>query len=473
MKYALVIILLLIQLPAFALTPQGAARVRQLENKAIPNLKMPLFQYWDLPNGWHVIFVEDHSLPLISAKVIIRSSDLFAPVGKEGVAGLMMRALQTGGTIATPPKQLDEELDSMAARISGTISDETASLSLGTLSKDIAKSAFQDFFEILLTPRFDEDRFNGAKKQRLDELRRQNDNPSNVSLREFTVWLNAKSPWGRIPTTKSISNVDVNDVKSYYQNHLQHGEKWLVVVGDITREKLNAITQKVLPLDQPPFKIEALPELMRDNSPGVRVVSKKATQSAIVIGHSGTTRDNPDKFALLVLNGVLGGSPFTNRLINSIRTERGLAYSVWSNMTFGPPGAPGLFMAAAMTRAEKTGEVVGLMKDIIETTRDGDGITEESIAIAKRNIMSSTLFQFAQPIDAATQQAIFAIYGYPRDYIQEFRRSIMKVGVDDVKRVAKLYLHPDQLRILVVGDPKTVSPQLKQFGKVEVVRPSQ
>ncbi|PIR21042.1 MAG: hypothetical protein COV45_02615 [Deltaproteobacteria bacterium CG11_big_fil_rev_8_21_14_0_20_47_16] len=472
MKRVLITILLLSHaVTALALTPKGAAHIHQLENRHIPDLKMPALQYWDLPNGWHVIFIEDHSLPLISAKVVVRSSDLFVPKGKEGVAGLLMSTMRTGGTVATPPQQLDEDLDMMALRLSDGISEEAASISLGTLSR-YADPAFRHFFEILLTPRFDNSRFDGAKKRRLDGIRRQNENPGAIAQREFSIWLNGDTPWGRIPTSKSISHIGVSDLKSYYQDHVQHGEKWLVVTGDLTRAKLNDLAQKALSMDQPPYKIETLPALARDNTPGVRVVNKKVTQTAIIMGHSGTSRDNPDKFALLILNGVLGGNPFTNRLVQSIRVERGLAYSAWSTISFGPKQAPGLVMAVAMTRAEKTGEVVGLMKDIIASTRDGAGITEEAITIAKRNIMSATLFQFAQPLDAATQQATFAIFGYPRNYIQEFRQNIMKVTVADVKRVAKTYLHPDQLRILVVGDPKTVSPQLKPFGKVQVVQPS-
>lgn len=122
---------------------------------------------------------------------------------------------------------------------------------------------------------------------------------------------------------------------------------------------------------------------------------------------------------------------------------------------------------------DKTGEVVGLMKQIIEQVRTGDGITEEALSTSKRSIMSGILFEVASPFNAAMQQARFELYGYSPNYAQEFRRNIMKVTVADVKRVAQQYLHPDQLRILAVGTAKVLKPQLEKFGSVEVIQPLQ
>jgi predicted Zn-dependent peptidase len=455
-----------------ALTPSGTAQVRQLQSRTIPELRAPTAQTWDLSNGWHVILIEDHSLPLITARVMVRTSSLFAPRDKVGVAGLLMRSLRSGGTLATPPEAMDELLDEWAIRLGDQMGEESATVTMQTLSRH-AETAFRHFFEIILTPRFDLRRFEISKKRRLDEIRRQNDIPHAVAEREFLHWLNGDTPWGRIPTRKTLSAVTVEDVRRYYDTHLQHGEKWLVVTGDIRRNQLEQWVTPALPLDPPPHPREALPTLTRETTPGVRIVAKPATQTAIIVGHNGTNRYNPDKYALLVMNGVLGGSPFSNLLVSKIRTERGLAYSVSSNYGFGPKEGPGLFIAAAMTRAEKTGEVVGLIKEIITQIREGTGVTHESVETAKRGIMAATLFEYAEPASIASQQAQFALYGYPANYIQEFRRRIMAVTPADVVRVAHQYLHPDQLRILVVGDPKALKMQLAPFGAIDVVTPSQ
>jgi zinc protease len=459
-------------LPTQALTPAGKARVAALESRSIPALTMPPMQTWMLANGWHVILLEDHDLPLVSAQVMIRASTAFVEKDKVGTAGLLTRILRSGGTQATPPDQLDEELDRMAVRISDSMSGESASVTLNTLSEYV-DPAFRHFFNVIFTPRFDQNRFDGVKRRRLDEIRRQNDSPSEIAQREFITWLEGDSPWGWVPTRKSVANVGIQDVREYYQKHFIHGEKWVVVVGDITRPKLEAILKPAAALDQGPAVMEKLPQLTLPKTPGVRIVNKKATQTTIVMGHAGTDRHNPDKYALLVMNDILGGAPFTNRLMKAIRTERGLAYSVNSNFGFGPKEAPGLFTAFAMTKADKTGEVVGLMKKIIEQVRAGEGITEEALSISKRSIMSGLLFEMASPFNAASQQARFEMYGYPPNYAQEFRRNVMKVTVADVKRVAQQYLHPDQLRILAVGTPKVLTPQLEKFGPVEVIQPLQ
>ncbi len=468
----LILILILIQTPVLALTPAGAVRIATLENRTPPEFKLPPMQRWDLPNGWHVLLMEDHALPLVTAQVMIRTSSTFVPHGKVGVAGLLTRTLRSGGTLAIPPEQLDEDLDRMAIRITENWTGESASVSLYTLSR-YTNPAFRHFFEIIFTPRFDVDRFDGVKRRRLDEIRRQNDTPGAMAQREFITWLEGETPWGWTPSRKTVAAVTIDDIRDFYRDHFVHGEKWLVVVGDITRPQLESVVQKALPLDQKPFKIEVLPQLKITAAPGVRIVDKKATQATIVMGHIGAERNTPDKYALLVMNDILGGAPFTNWLMRTIRTEKGLAYSVTSNFGFGPREAPGLFVASAMTKTDKAGEVVGLMKEIIIRMQNGGGITEGELAASKRAIMNTTLFDFAEPFTAATQMARFDLYGYPPNYLQEFRRNVMKVALADVRRVARQYLHPDQLRILVVGDPKILKPQLAPFGKIKVIQPSQ
>lgn len=460
------------QSPVFALTSVGERHIQTIESRVLPEPKIPLMQRWDLPNGWHAILLEDHSLPLVSAQLMIRTSSTFARQDKVGVAGLLTRVLRSGGTLATPPDQLDEELARMAIRIAESWTGESAASTLYTLNR-YTEPAFRHFFETIFTPRFDADRFDGAKRRRLDEIRRQNDTPGAIAQREFTAWLEGDSPWGWMPSRKTVNAVTINDVRDFYQNHFVHGEKWLIAVGDITRPQLESVVQKALPLDQKPFKVEALPQLKISAEPGVRIVSKKSTQAAIVVGHIGSDRTNPDKYALLVMNDILGGAPFTNWLMQTIRSEKGLAYSVNSNFGFGPKEAPGLFSASAMTKSDKAGEVVGLMKQLITRMQKGEGITQREIDSSKRTIMNSTLFEFAEPFNAATTMARFDLYGYPVNYLQEFRRNIMKVTLADVKRVAAQYLHPDQLRILVVGDPKILKTQLSPYGKIEVVPPAQ
>lgn len=471
-RFLLLLAVCLVQSPLSALTPAGARQIQAIENHALPEPNLPPMRRWDLPNGWHAILLEDHSLPLVSAQVMIRTSSTLVPRDKVGVAGLLTRILRSGGTLATPPPQLDEDLDRMGIRVSESWSGESASVSLYTLSR-YTDPAFRHFFEMLFTPRFDANRFDGVKRRRLDEIRRQNDKPNAVAQREFVTWLEGETPWGWSPSRKTVSAIDIKDVRAFYQDHFVHGEKWLVVVGDITKPQLESVVQNALTLDQQPFKTEVLPQLKITAEPGVRIVSKKTTQAVIVVGHIGADRNNPDKFALLVMNDILGGAPFTNWLMQTIRSEKGLAYSVSSNFGFGPKEAPGLFVASAMTKVDKAGEVVGLMKQLITRMQKGEGITEQEISGSKRAIMNATLFDFGEPFGAASTMARFDLYGYPQNYLQEFRRNIMKVTLADVKRVAAQYLHPDQLRILVVGEPKTLKPQLAPFGPIEVISPAQ
>ena len=114
--------LLLLSLSANALTPAGKARVQSLEAKTLPELKLPPLQRFDAPNGWHVILIEDHSLPLVEAKMIFRASTVFVPHDKVGTAGILTRLIRGGGTTATAPDKLDQELDRMAINMHDAMS---------------------------------------------------------------------------------------------------------------------------------------------------------------------------------------------------------------------------------------------------------------------------------------------------------------------------------------------------------------
>ena len=143
--------------PAQALTPAGKARIAALESRNIPALTMPPMQTWRLANGWRVILLEDHTLPLVTAQVMIRASTVFVDRNKVGTAGLLTQILRSGGTLATPPDQLDQELDGMAVRVSDSMTGEAAGVTLYTLS-EYTDAAFRHFFNIIFTPRFDQNR---------------------------------------------------------------------------------------------------------------------------------------------------------------------------------------------------------------------------------------------------------------------------------------------------------------------------
>lgn len=473
MKRLVLLAMIFVSTTAWALTPQGQVVVQRLESKPLPGLKMGIIQQWQTANGWHILLLEDHTLPYLSAQMLVRSGTVFSSPAHKGVAGAMVQLLRYGGTTAATPAQLDDQLDAAAVDLDTHMGDESAKITVATLTKT-RDEAFRYFFDVIFKPRFDPSRFTVIQQRMLDEIRRQNEIPAQIAPREFRSWLyTPNNPWGTTPTQQSVSHLTLADIHSFYKNHFRHGEKWLAVAGDITRPELQVILNKAADLDQMPAAAEVVPAIGPLPPLAVRIVQKKTTQTAIQMGHLGTDRFNPDRFALLLMADILGGSSFTNRLMKTIRTERGLAYETWASYGFGPKQAPGLFTAFAKTQAANTAEVIKLMQEQIRKMHQGEDLTEAELHTSKQAILSGILFEFGEPFSAVTQTARIDFVGYPRNYMQQFRSNIMKVTLADIKRVAKQYLHPDQLYVLVVGDAKTLMPTLAPLGRVEVVNPNQ
>jgi hypothetical protein len=197
---------------------------------------------------------------------------------------------------------------------------------------------------------------------------------------------------------------------------------------------------------------------------GVYYIEKTdVTQANIRVGHLGITYDNPDFFAVQVMNEVLGGG-FAARLFSRIRSEQGLAYSVGGGVraSFAYPGVAGFGMS---TKSETTAQAVdSLMKEIAGMI--SEPATDAEIQRAKDSILNSFIFNYASKGQVLAQQMLYAYYGLPADFLETYRANIEKVAGEDVARVAEKYLHPEDAAILVVGNAADFDRPLSSFGDV-------
>jgi zinc protease len=203
--------------------------------------------------------------------------------------------------------------------------------------------------------------------------------------------------------------------------------------------------------------------------PGVFFIDKEdVNQSNVQIVGLGTDRRNPDVPALAVMNEILGGS-FASRLFQKVRTELGLAYAVSGSYgyAFDHPGA---FHAVVLTKSVSTVDATKAALDQIAglTTKP---FTDEELARAKDNILSSFLFKYDTREKVLAERVRLEFYGYPADYLESYRAALEKVTVADLNRVAAKYIHPDKLAILVVGNGPEIKPGLDELklGPVQAV----
>ncbi|MDL1872372.1 insulinase family protein, partial [Deltaproteobacteria bacterium PRO3] len=191
-------------------------------------------------------------------------------------------------------------------------------------------------------------------------------------------------------------------------------------------------------------------------SAGQTLIPKSADQATLLLGHFGDKRFNPDKFALMLLNDILGGEALVSRLGKRVRSTLGLAYGIYSR--FGLETDYGVFYIMAQTQAKNAKRVLAESRRILEEIRRPGSVTQAELDFYKQSLLNSLYSEYEPRYNFAKDEARFAYYGYPPNYLELFRQNIEKVTLEDIQRVAEQYLKPEALQVLVVGDPKKIGP---------------
>ena len=198
--------------------------------------------------------------------------------------------------------------------------------------------------------------------------------------------------------------------------------------------------------------------------PGYYLIPKEdVNQSNIRMVTLGIQRNNPDYYAAQVFNEAFGGG-FSSRLFQTIRTKKGLAYGVGGGIgsAFDHPGILRLSMG---TKSQTTVESIQALYDEVDRLAK-QPIGDEEIQRAKDSILNSFVFNFDSPEKVLRERMAYEFYGYPADFLEQYRAGVEKVGKADVARVAAKYLHKDQLAVLVVGNTTDFDKPLASLGPV-------
>jgi len=408
-----------------------------------------------LSNGMKCYLLEDKVIPTIQGLLIVKGGGVYADIKRSALASVMMQLIKEGGTIDKSPEKVREFLDEHAIDITFSATQESFEGAFAGLSKE-TDNILGIFFEMLFDPAFDNDILTVVKKRVVDGLKREMEVSGPIAHRNFRELVyGAESPWGVIPKPSGVKKVSKNDVGSFYNEFFSPDRMILAVAGDFNKaeliKKLEAFANKYPKRELPAL---SMPKVTATDSPKEKFISKKFTQSAIDIGHLGSTRDNTDKYALVLMNDILGGSSsFSNRLMDAVRVKGGLAYEVWSAYTFGPDGAPGIFQMHAKTRNQTTEKAIETIISELQKLHENGAIKEE-LKRVKTGILNNLVFEYETPFNIASSTARFAYFGYPENYIEIYKKAIERTTLDDVNKVAKKYLHPDKLKVVIVGQKK-------------------
>ncbi|MEM7349533.1 MAG: pitrilysin family protein [Acidobacteriota bacterium] len=434
----------------------------------LPESPVPQPQRVEMDNGMVVILLEDHELPLIEARAVIRTGARWEPADKVGLAELFGQVQRSGGTEKLPSDQLDDLLEDRAASIETGIGNTNGSASLSSLRDDFPEM-LRVFADVLRHPAFEQDQLDVAKTQAAAGIARQNDSADQIVGREFTKLIyGSESPYARFATYETVDNISRDDLLAWHRNFYHPDRIILGLVGDFESEEVLELIEAVFgDWQKGPTWQEPEVAYRREANPGVFFVEKNdITQAFIRIGHLGITRDNPDYYAVDLMNQVLSGS-FAARLFTRIRTQKGLAYGVRGGV-----GSrwdyPGLTALGMSTKTETTAAGIdALLEEVDNMTSEPP--TDEEVRKAKAGILKSFVFRADSASKILGQQLTYEYFGFPLDWQDRYRKGIEAVTTAEVRAAAAKYFHPERFSILVVGNREGMDRPLSTFGDVRTV----
>jgi len=420
-----------------------------------------------LENGMVLYLLEDHELPLVNISAMVRTGAIYEPPEKIGLAGMTGHLMRTGGAGDLTGDQLDEELEFMAADIGSGVGEDAGFASLSVLKKDFDRGLHL-FADVLMHPRFAEDKLTLAKQQTIETIRRRNDSPHSIISREFRKLLYGPThPFAHEATIKTVRAIQREDVVAFHEKYYHPNHLILGITGDFNKDEMTEkIKQAFTGWKKGDPALPSVPPVKEVYQPSVDFIEKDLTQTTLRIGHLSIRQDNPDFFALSILDDILGGEAFASRLFKDVRAEKGLAYSVGTILRPGNLDL-GVFVAYCDTKAASTQQAVAAIVANIRRIQERP-VSDEELQLAKDSFLNSFVFSFSSPDQIVSRQMSLEYYGLPKDFLQKYRDEVVRVTKEDLLRVAQKYLHPDGLIILAVG-PSDVAQQLSTFGPVNKI----
>jgi zinc protease len=454
----------------FLITPMVRSQTsyQDLKYPPLAELKIPEVKRVVLPNGMIIFLAEDHTLPLIELSAKIRTGSVYEPADKAGLAEITGSVMRTGGAGKRSGDQIDDELESMGASLEIRIGTTEGGANLSVLKDDIDKG-LAILADILMNPRFEQDKIDLAKVRQKSGISRRNDMAGQVARREFEKLIyGASSPYARTAEYYTLDNIDRDDLVEFHQKYFHPNSVILGVWGDFkTSEMLSRIKKVFAPWRAAKGEGLELPRVDYQYHSSVCLVNKpEVNQSNVYLGHIGSTVDDPDYFALTVMNSIFGRS-FSSRLFNKVRTEEGLAYHV-SGAYNCNPGFPGTFYVLCQTKSQSTVEAIRYMQEEIKrlTTEE---VTDEELNRAKEGYLNSFAFKFDTKQKIVERLMYYEYYGMPLDFLQKTKTEIERVTKADILKAAQSHLHPDDLVILAVGNPQDFDQPLSVLGSVDTL----
>lgn len=437
-------------------------------NREILRVRLPRPREARLKNGLEVILLEDHRIPTFTMQMVIRSGGLADPPDHRGLAQFTA-ALLREGTKRRTSREIAEHLDTLGVTFSATsgLSSLTSTVSMSGLV-EVLDDALDLFADIIRHPTFPPEEVERYKTRTLAQLQLQRSLPQFLAQERFNRALYGDHPAGwMVPPVESVHRLTSDALARFHATYYRPNNAFLAVVGDITLQELLPKVERFFgdwaPAEIPRVEIPPVPP---QPSRKIHLIHRPGSpQTVIQLGVLGITRTDPEYFALLIANHILGGGP-TGRLFLNLREDKGYTYGAYSSFTSSK--FRGVWEASAAVRTEVT---EGAMREFLyelQRLRD-ELVSAEELENAKRALVGSFALSLERPQELLQNIITQKIYNLPADYWDTYPQKIFAIEAHDIQRVARKYLDLTRLQIVAVGEAPRIREVLAPFGPVEVL----
>lgn len=409
-----------------------------------------------LKSGAPVYLAPSAEFPLVNIVFTFKGGAYLDPSDKVGLADMTAEMIRRGGTTSVNADEVNEKFDFLAAQANVFAGAQAVSASLNTLKSNLDES-FALFIDMLRNPGFQEDKIKVYLGEELEAMKQRNDDAAGIMGREWPALVYGRDHFEARQTTKaSLESISSSDMRAFATRVLQPGNLIIAVTGDFEPGAMMALLDKAFEGWAKGEKMPDPPAPTATIAPGLYHIEKDIPQGKVNIGMRGLKRDDPDYFPVVIMNDILGGGGFTSRITNRVRSDEGLAYRAGSRFSF-PVYYPGLFGASFDSKNRTCALATKIIFQEIEKIRT-EKVTDKELDTAKKGLIETFPRQFeSKPV----MLNVFVNDEWTNrdpNFWKNYRDRVAAVTTDDVLRVAKKYLTPENMAILVVGKWSEIEP---------------